>query len=137
MKFEARPNLRWTVELFAHTRPASSRVQKLNVASGNLDILLGIGRLGSISWKYDIVMGYCRKKKRSFTILRECHRKSREDLLNFREVLKLHIVFFKIYVFSVLLNIIQRFLILQTYLGRNFCLLLCKHYKIRKLNINI
>lgn len=131
MKFEARPNLRWTVELFAHTRPACSRVQKLNVASGNLDILLGIGRLGSISWKYDIVMGYCRKKKRIFTILmtRMSPEKSGGSS-KFPGGLKV--------TYSVVQNIcIFGFIKYNTKIFNFTDISQCKHYKIRKLNINI
>lgn len=29
---------------------------------GHLEILPGIGGLGNFSWKYDIVLGHCRKK---------------------------------------------------------------------------
>ena len=55
--------------------------------------------LGKITWFWDIVLQYPRererKKKRSSSLLQECHRNNREDLPNFRVDSKLHIVLLK------------------------------------------
>ena len=62
-------------------------------SSGNLDLLPEIGRQGIFSGKYDIDLGYCRKKKNKFD--KNVTEKNRKDVSNFREDLKLNVVLFK------------------------------------------